>query len=429
MESGETAATGRIIGRNTTVSQMRGLFAYEEDIDMTTATVSLKADQAYITGLRREFHQYPELSGHEERTARRVCEELQKLGIAEIRRNIAGHGVVAVIGSGAGPTVALRADMDALPIAERTGVPFSSKHDGVMHACGHDSHTAMLLGAAKMLKEAEAQLPGKVVLIFQPAEENAPIGGAKPMMEAGALDDPQPDAVFGLHVWPDLPVGQVGVKAGYLMGASDRFSIRIQGKGGHASMPHETIDAALVAVQIAQVLQTIVSRNVNPMEAGVVTIGKIEAGSRYNVIADEALMEGTVRSFHPDVRALIEKRFAQVVEHVAQSMGAQATIMYQRGYPVVNNDEGATEIVRSAVTRVAGEQALAPIDPALTAEDFAFYLERFPGAFFWLGCGFDDKSKNYPLHHPLFLVDERVLPIGAELLAETAVQFLAQKRR
>lgn len=394
---------------------------------MSLGTVKHKADQAYITGLRREFHQYPELSGQEERTASRVCEELQKLGITDIRKQIAGHGVVAVFGGGAGPTVALRADMDALPIAEKTDVPFKSTRDGIMHACGHDSHTAMLLGAAKLLKEAEQHIPGKVVLIFQPAEENAPIGGARPMIEAGALEDPRPDAVFGLHVWPDLPVGQVGVKSGYLMGASDRFSIRIQGKGGHASMPHETVDAALVAVQIAQVLQTIVSRNVNPMEAGVITIGKIEAGSRYNVIADEAVMEGTVRSFHPDVRDLIEKRFAEVVEHVARSMGAQAEITYRRGYPVLNNDETAAGIVRSAVAEVLGAQALPQIEAALTAEDFAVYLEHFPGAFFWLGCGFEDKSKNFPLHHPAFLIDERVLPIGAELLAETALQFFNQK--
>ncbi|MFY0543622.1 M20 metallopeptidase family protein [Brevibacillus sp. H7] len=396
---------------------------------MPFRTVDIKPDLEYLVQLRREFHRYPERSGQEVRTAGRVYEELQKAGITDIRRNIAGHGLVAVIGNGGGPIVALRADMDALPIKEQTDVPFLSENDGVMHACGHDAHIAMLLGAAKIIKQMEHELSGQVVLIFQPAEENAPIGGARPMLEAGALDDPKPDAVFGLHVWPGLPVGQLGIKAGYFMGASDRFTIRVQGKGGHASMPHETIDAALVAVQIAQVLQTIVSRNLNPMDAGVVTIGKIEAGNRYNVIADEAIMEGTVRSLRPEVRNLLERRFTEIVEHVAQSMGAQAEITYQRGYPVLQNDPAAVEVVRSAASCLLGENALPEIEAALVAEDFAVYLEHFPGAFFWLGCGFHDESKNYPLHHPKFLVDERVLPLGAQMLAETALQYIWQKGR
>jgi amidohydrolase len=396
-------------------------------MDVAVALVQQKADQKYITQLRREIHQYPELSGQEERTAGRVCEELGKMGISDIRKNIAGHGVVAVIGEGAGPTVALRADMDALPIQEKTGLAFSSACDGVMHACGHDAHTAMLLGAAKLLKQQESQIAGKVVLIFQPAEENAPVGGARPMIEAGALENPKPDAVFGLHVWPSLPVGKVGVKPGYLMGASDRFQIRIQGKGGHASMPHETVDAALVAVQVAQALQTVVSRNLNPMDAGVITIGKIEAGTRYNVIADEAVLEGTVRSFRPEARDLLEKRFREIVEHVAQSMGAQVEMTYRRGYPVLQNSQEAVEIVRKTAVEVLGGEALPPIEAALTAEDFAVYLEHFPGAFFWLGCGFDDAGKNYPLHHPQFHLNEQVLPLGAEMLAGVALQFLSQK--
>lgn len=394
---------------------------------MAVALFQQKSDQQYLIQLRREFHQYPELSGQEERTARRVCEELQKMGIADIRRNIAGHGVVAAIGEGVGPAVALRADMDALPIQEKTGLPFSSKHDGIMHACGHDAHTAMLLGAAKLLKKWESRIDGKVVLIFQPAEENAPVGGARPLIETGALEHPKPDAVFGLHVWPSLPVGKVGVKPGYLMGASDRFRIHIQGKGGHASMPQETIDAALVAVQVAQALQTVVSRNLNPLDAGVVTIGKIEAGTRYNVIADEAVLEGTVRSFRPEVRDLLEKRIREIAELVTQSMGARSKITYRRGYPVLQNDPEAVKLVRKTATDLLGSEALPPIEPSLTAEDFAVYLEHFPGAFFWLGCGFDDPRNNYPLHHPQFHVNEQVLPIGAEMLAGIALQFLRQK--
>lgn len=228
---------------------------------------------------------------------------------------------------------------------------------------------------------------------------------------------------------PGLPVGQLGIKAGYLMGASDRFTIRIQGKGGHASMPHETIDAVMVAVQIAQALQTIVSRNINPLDAGVVTIGKIAAGNRYNVIADEAILEGTVRSFRPEVRNLLAQRFAEIVDHIAQSMGAQAEIDYQRGYPVLQNDPAAVEVVRAAASQVMGENSLPEIEAALVAEDFAVYLEHFPGTFCWLGCGFADTSKNYPLHHPKFLVDESVLPLGAQMLAKTALQFIQEKGR
>ncbi|WP_338148675.1 amidohydrolase [Brevibacillus humidisoli] len=395
---------------------------------MRKAVTVSKVDEKYLVELRREFHRFPEVSGQEERTSRRVYEELQRMGITDIRPHIAGHGIVAAIGGIVdGPVVALRADMDALPIKEQTGVPFASEHNGVMHACGHDSHTAMLLGAAQVLKQIEAQLPGRIVLIFQPAEENAPIGGARPMIEAGALQDPQPDAVFGLHVWPGLPVGQVGIRPGYLMGASDRFTVHIKGRGGHASMPHETVDAAIVAVQVAQVLQTIVSRNVNPMDAGVVTIGRIEAGNRHNVIPDEAVLEGTVRSFRPEVRDLLEERFCRIVGDVAHSMGADAEIVYQRGYPVLNNHPAAVEVVRQSVQRLLGMDALPEVEPGLVAEDFAVYLEHFPGAFFWLGCGFVDESRNYPLHHPKFLIDERVLPIGAQLLAETAWQFLRQK--
>lgn len=350
------------------------------------------------------------------------------MGIEEVRSQIAGHGVIAVLGKqAAGPVVALRADMDALPIREETGVPFASQIEGVMHACGHDAHTAMLLGAAKKLKQMEAQLAGRVILVFQPAEENSPVGGARPLLDAGGLDDPRPDAIFGLHVWPGLQVGQIGVMPGFFMGASDRFHIRIRGKGGHAGMPHETVDAGIVAVQIAQVLQTIVSRNIAPLDAGVVTIGKIQAGTRYNVIPEEAVLEGTVRSFRPEVRRTIKERFYRIVQDVARGMEAEAEINYQDGYPVLMNDPLMVEVVREAATDLLGDTALPEVSPALVAEDFAVYLERFAGAFFWLGCGFEDPAKNYPLHHPRFLVDERALPIGSALLADCAVRFLRLK--
>ncbi|WP_312113407.1 M20 metallopeptidase family protein [Brevibacillus reuszeri] len=392
------------------------------------ATVKGKADENYIKELRREFHRNPELSGQEQRTSQRVIEELKKLSIHEIRHNMAGYGVLAVIGQKKdGPTVALRADMDALPIFEQSGVSFASQNEGVMHACGHDAHTAMLLGAAKILKSTEQELPGRVLLVFQPAEENSPVGGAKPLIEAGAFLDPKPDAIFGLHVWPSLPAGQVGVREGNFMGASDRFRVRIIGKGGHASMPHETIDAAIVAVQVAQVLQTIVSRNVNPLDAGVLTLGKIQAGTGHNVIASEALLEGTVRTFAPKTREMIKERFYSIVQSVVESMVATVEIDYQLGYPVLSNTPEMVEIVREASTAMLGERALPHVEPAMVAEDFAVYLQHFPGAFFWLGCGFEDTSLNAPLHHPRFMLDEGMLTTGSEMLAETAVRFLRSR--
>lgn len=392
------------------------------------ATVKGKADESYIKELRREFHRNPELSGQEQRTSQRVIEELKKLLIHEIRHNLAGYGVLAIIGQKKdGPTVALRADMDALPIFEQSGVSFASQNEGVMHACGHDAHTAMLLGAAKILKSVEQELPGQVLLVFQPAEENSPVGGAKPLIEAGAFLDPKPDAIFGLHVWPSLPAGQLGVREGNFMGASDRFRIRIIGKGGHASMPHETIDAAIVAVQVAQVLQTIVSRNVNPLDAGVLTLGKIQAGTGHNVIASEALLEGTVRTFVPKTREMIRERFYSIVQSVVTSMGATVEIDYQLGYPVLSNTTEMVEIVREASTALLGERALPQVEPAMVAEDFAVYLQHFPGAFFWLGCGFEDTSLNAPLHHPRFMLNEGMLTTGSEMLAETAVRFLRSR--
>ena len=392
------------------------------------ATVKGKADENYIKELRREFHRNPELSGQEQRTSQRVIEELKKLSIHEIRHNMAGYGVLAIIGQKKdGPTVALRADTDALPIFEQSGVSFASQNEGVMHACGHDAHTAMLLGAAKILKSMEQELPGRVLLVFQPAEENSPVGGAKPLIEAGAFLDPKPDAIFGLHVWPQLPAGQVGVREGNFMGASDRFRVRIIGKGGHASMPHETIDAAIVAVQVAQVLQTIVSRNVNPLDAGVLTLGKIQAGTGHNVIASEALLEGTVRTFVPKTREMIKERFYSIVQSVVESMGATVEIDYQLGYPVLSNTAEMVEIVREASTAMLGERALPQVEPAMVAEDFAVYLQHFPGAFFWLGCGFEDTSLNAPLHHPKFMLDEGMLTTGSEMLAETALRFLCSR--
>ncbi|MFC4077567.1 M20 metallopeptidase family protein [Salinithrix halophila] len=398
---------------------------------MTTETpysVKNRADGDWITRLRRYIHSRPETAGNEERTARFIAKKLEQLGMREIRTGIAGHGLIALLGpKSEGPVVALRADMDALPVEEQTDVSFTSQHPGVMHACGHDAHMAILLGATRILKEMEDCLPGRVLLLFQPAEENSPTGGAQPMIEEGALTDPRPDAIFGLHVWPDLPVGQIGVKPDFQMGASDRFEIHIHGQGGHASMPHRTIDASLIAVQVAQCLQTVVSRNVNPLETAVLSITSIQAGENHNVIPGYARLTGSVRTLKSEIRNLMENRLREVAIDVTRAMGAEAKVHYERGYQVLHNDPAMVETVKTTARDLLGDTSLPLIEPALAAEDFSAYLKEVPGAFFWLGCGFSEESKNFSLHHPRFLVDERALPLGAEMMAGTAIRFLREK--
>ncbi|WP_202081005.1 M20 metallopeptidase family protein [Caldalkalibacillus salinus] len=379
---------------------------------------------ADMISLRRTLHQYPELSGEEWQTSRKIQEKLQSLGIP-YTTGYAKTGVLGVIEGGRpGKTVALRADIDALPIQEENDHPYVSKVKGRMHACGHDAHTAMLVGVGAVLNEVKDELPGRVLLVFQPAEENAPVGGSEPMMADGVFEQYEPDVIFGQHVWPDLPVGQIGVRAGAMMGASDRFKVVIEGAGGHASMPHQTTDAIMVAHTVISNLQTIVSRNIDPLDAAVLTVGRIEGGSRYNVIADKVTFEGTIRTFQPETRQLMKERFHAVVTQGAAAMGAVAHIDYWQGYAATINTPRWANQVQQTAQNMLGPASTPAVQPSLGGEDFSRFLMKYPGAFFWLGTALPGVEQQKPLHDAQFRLDEEALPVGMSLMAQTAVDTL-----
>jgi amidohydrolase len=372
--------------------------------------------------LRRDFHRYPELSGEEKRTSQIVQDELRKLGV-EYKAGIGGYGVLGIIeGVENGPTVGVRADMDALPIKERCTDEYVSAIDGQMHACGHDAHTAMLIGTAHYLMERKDQLKGKVLLVFQPSEEMSPIGGAKPMMEDGLFDKHTPDVLFAQHVWPKLPVGQFGIKHGNIMGASDKFQLTIRGEGGHASMPHHGVDAIIAANKVVDAIQTIVSRNVDPLKEVVISVGVFQAGSRHNVIADEAYLEGTIRCFDLVVREQVEKRMRELILYTCKSMGATHELNYHKGYPATFNDEDTGEFVKREISNWYGKESCPTILPSLGGEDFARFLEKYKGVYYWLGVGGD--TGDYPiLHNPHFNIDERALKIGYSTMGEIVLSY------
>src|ERR671920_740179 len=341
-----------------------------------------------IVSLRRHLHQFPEVSGEEYATSETVQEKLDEHGIP-FSAGYARTGVLGVVEGGRpGKTVALRADMDALPIQEENDHDFVSQVEGVMHACGHDAHTAMLVGAGWLLRDVKDELPGSVLLVFQPAEEASPTGGARRMMKEGVFGEHRPDVIFAQHVSPELPVGRVGVRRGAITGASDRFKVTIEGEGGHASKPHQTIDAIVVANQVINSLQTVVSRDVDPLKSAVLTIGKIRAGTRYNAIAQRATLEGTIRTFSPDTKDRVKDRFHTIVHGVAESMEASVHIRYLDGYPSTVNTPEWAERVRKTAQDLLGDDATPEIEPSLGGEDFGRFLLDFPGAYFRLGTAF-----------------------------------------
>ncbi len=388
----------------------------------TGATVQRLAAEveSHIIAHRRALHAIPETGFEERCTAAYVAETLSGLGLP-VRTGIATTGVTALLDTGLeGPVVMLRADMDALPVTEATGLPFASRHEGRMHACGHDAHMAMLLGAAEMLsaivREEPGRLRGKVLFLFQPAEEGP--GGAAPMIAEGVLDEPKVDVCLGAHVWPSLPVGTVGVKPGPLMAAMDRFELAVHGRGGHAATPHLCVDALETATQVVGALQRVVSRMTDPLEPVILTIGELHAGTAYNVIPGEAHMAGTVRTFSPDVRAAWEDRIRTVADGVCAAMGATATLDFHYCHGPVINTPRVAEVVRRAVVEARGEQAVTTPTPTLGGEDFSCFLERIPGCFFFVGCGGD-----VPIHNPRFDLDERCLALGAETFVRAALLF------
>lgn len=371
---------------------------------------------------RRYLHQKPELGFQEHLTAAFVHHQLDSWGI-DHQVGVARTGIVATIpGDRQGPVLAIRADMDALPVQEENEVPYRSQHDGVMHACGHDGHTAIALGTAYYLSQHPHTFSGTVKFIFQPAEEGP--GGAKPMIEAGVLRHPDVDAIVGLHLWNNLPLGTVGVRTGPLMAAVGLFSCKIQGKGGHGAMPHQTIDAVVVSAQIVSALQAIVARNVNPLDAAVITIGELCAGTAKNVIADTAQMRGTVRYYNPDLARVIPERMEQVIAGICQSHGATYELEYQQFYPALINDRAIADLVRLAAETVVETPAdIVPECQTLAGEDMAYFLQEVPGCYFFLGSANADRDLAYPHHHPRFDFDETALAMGVEIFTRCVEKF------
>ena len=364
----------------------------------------------HIYSYRRDFHQYPELSFQEYRTAETISKHLESFGI-EHRTEVGETGVVGEIVFGDGPTIALRADMDALPIQEVGDLKYKSKNEGVMHACGHDGHMAILLGAANALSKNKKLKKGKVRFIFQPAEEGA--GGARYMIKDGCLD--QVDEIYGLHLWNYQPVGEIGVKNGPIMAAADMFDIIIKGKGGHGATPQGTVDAIVVASNLITMLQTIVSRNTNPLDNTVVTIGEINGGQNFNVIADEVRLTGTTRAYTENNRNMIKKRMQDIIDGVSKSFGAEIVLKYKEGYPPTVNHEDPTKLVLEASSMVVGKGAGYPY-LSMGGEDFSYYLQKVPGCFFFVGSAPDKNNiLSTPHHCSHFDIDERSLLIGASV--------------
>jgi amidohydrolase len=363
--------------------------------------------QENLVQYRRDLHRIPELGFEEHKTHDYLWARLQEMGLSP--RAATKTGIIADIeGTGSGPVVAIRADIDGLPLPEETGLAFASEHDGVMHACGHDAHMAIVLGLAERLLANRSAFK-QVRILFQPAEERLP-GGAIGLIEAGALEGV--DEVYGLHVWANLPVGFVGLKAGAIMANADQFRIRIQGSGGHGSQPQATKDAVLIAAQTVVNLQTIVSRRIRPLDPAVVTCGTIHGGHTFNIIAETAEVTGTVRTFSADSQAQIAEEIVRIAERTANLYDAGAEVTYQKGYPAVINHEREVALWEE---KLRGLVQFADIDPDMGSEDFAYYLQHKPGAFLFLGAA-QDEGDSPPHHSPHFLVNERVLPLGVEVL-------------
>jgi len=384
---------------------------------VTVGEIARQLGLGLIT-LRRHFHQYPELSFQEVATSRKIREVLEAQGVSA--GAVAETGVVGLLrGVRERPVIAIRADIDALPIQEETGAEYASRHPGVMHACGHDVHTTCALGAAMILARLRGEMPGTVKFIFQPAEEKN--AGAKMLVEAGVLEDPPVDIIFGLHTQPALPAGTVGVKEGPLMAAVDTIFVDVWGRGGHGALPHRTVDPILAACAVVVSLQSVVSRNVDPLEPAVVSFGTFHGGTANNVIPDKVELSGTVRTFDPALREHMPGMLRRVIENVCAGLGARGELRYRPDLPAVSNPAPLAALARQAVVEVAGEEAGVVPAPSMGGEDFAIYQQKVPGCFLWLGVGNTEKGIVHPWHSPRFDVDENSIPLGAAVLAQVAL--------
>src|SRR5215211_86692 len=392
----------------------------------TASTLHQDVDEILpgVVADRRYLHQHPELGLQEHETARYVVARLRAIGAEAITPGVGRTGVTALIhGSKPGKVVALRADMDALPITEENKVEYRSLNDGVMHACGHDSHVAMLLGTARMLQEMRVRFTGTVKLIFQPGEEGH--GGAMEMIRAGALDNPKPDAIFGIHIWQGFDLGVVAARAGTAMVAADGFTIRIRGLGGHGAQPHLCIDPIAVGAQIVVALQTIVSRELDPTVAGVVTIGAFHAGEASNVIPDSAELRGTIRAVTQDQRETMARRIEEIAKGIGATMRAEVEFEIEFGVPPTVNDAAMTEIVKEAAREVVGEERTIDGPLMVVSEDMSEFLDRVPGCFYFVGSRNVERGLTWGHHHARFDIDEDAMAIGVETMTRTVLKFLA----
>jgi amidohydrolase len=377
----------------------------------------------YTRELRRDFHRHPELGFQEVRTASIVARELTELGL-EVSSGIAETGVVALIeGAQPGPVVLLRFDMDALPIKEETGAEYASQNVGVMHACGHDGHTAVGLTIARLLHAHRQDLKGTVKLVFQPAEEG--LGGAPRMVAEGVLENPRPDVTLAMHVWNEKPVGWIGVTPGPAMAAAEKFKLLITGKGGHGAAPHLAVDPVLASAHVITALQSIVARNVAPLQTAVISVTTVHGGEAFNVIPPQVEMQGTIRTFEPEVREMVLRRFQEVVEATAASLGCQAQIELEALTPAVINDAKAAALVQRLVPDVLPFADLDVSNRTMGSEDMAYMMREVPGCFVFVGSSNPEKGLDAPHHHPRFDIDERALVYGAALLASAAVEYLS----
>ena len=390
-------------------------------MDLETMLVSVW--DAVVTH-RRWLHAHPELSGQEKKTAAYIAAALRKIGL-EPEEHVGGYGVTALIrGNLPGKCLGLRADFDALPIREDTGLPFASENPDISHACGHDMHAAMLLGVAQVLYGLRERFAGSVKLIFQPSEENAADSGAKKMIDQGVLEEPQVDAMLAQHVSPHYPTGTVALRSGAMSASSDRFSITLHGKSSHGSEPEGGVDAVTIGAQVISALQTIISRTVSAQDSAVLSIGTVTAGSRYNIIADSFCMEGTCRTLEPELQQAMPERMERIIGGIAQSMGGTYSFCYTRGFCPVMNDTGICALVQHTAKECLGERQLViQQKAAMIGEDFSFFARAVPSAFYWLGCR-DETEPFYPLHSNRFAPQEEAMRTGIRVMVSTALAYL-----
>jgi amidohydrolase len=393
----------------------------QEEPFMKSIQAHTAEQKDFIIKTRRDLHQIPETAYTEHKTSAYVSEALNREGL-HVQTGMARFGVVGLMDTKRpGPTLMIRADMDALPIEEATGLPFASVHQGAMHACGHDAHMAMVLGAARVLNGMREKLSGNIKFLFQPAEEGP--GGAKPMIDAGVMENPRVDYAVGCHVWPAIPEGTLGIKPGVFMAAMNRFDIKIIGEGGHGAMPHLCVDALEVGTQVVSALQRIVSRHMNPLQPTVLTIGRFHAGTAFNIIPGVAEMSGTTRTFDTEIWRTLEARIEKVVRGVCEAMGARYQLSFRFSYPPTVNDPEFSETVRASAERIVGKDRVVEPEPTMGGEDMSYYLQKTKGCFFALGVG---RKGVANLHHSKFDFNEDVLLLGVAMYCQVALDLLSR---